>query len=189
VASPDPDAGGMPGLAYRGGRAIHTMSWPPDYHHHRRELEAAVAIAGDGSIGMRGGLPWHLPAELHHFKRVTEGRILVMGRKTWQSLPGPLPGRGIRVLSHSDPLSPEAEWHTHLPTALQGRVTVAGGAGVYRQALPLLQALWLTRVDCSPGGDTRLELDLGDWKTLGEWHRPADERNAYSFTVSLLHPQ
>jgi len=164
------------------------MNWPPDYQTHCREREAAVAIAGDGSIGMRGGLPWHLPAELHHFKRVTQGRTLVMGRKTGQSLPGALPGRKIRVLSHSDPLSPEVEWHADLPLALQGRVTVAGGAGVYRQALPLLQALWLTRVDCRPGGDTRLRLDLRDWKAVGEWHRPADEQNAYSFTVSLLHP-
>lgn len=53
-------------------------------------------MAKDGSIGMQGGLPWHLPAELHHFKRVTEGRAVVMGRKTWQSLPGPLTGEGGR---------------------------------------------------------------------------------------------
>ena len=164
------------------------MSWPPDYQAHRREREGAVAIARDGSIGIRGGLPWHLPAELHHFKRATQDRILVMGRKTWQSLPGPLPGRSIRVLSRSAPVSPEAEWHADLSLALQGQVTLAGGAGVYLQGLPLLQALWLTRVDCRPNGDTRLELDLRDWKTLGEWHRPADARNAHSFTVSLLHP-
>jgi dihydrofolate reductase len=160
----------------------------PDYHLHRREREGALAIAGDGSIGIRGGLPWHLPAELHHFKRVTQDRILVMGRKTWQSLPGPLPGRKIRVLSRSAIVSPEVEWHADLSLALQGRVTLAGGAGVYLQGLPLLQALWLTQVDCRPGGDTRLELDLRDWKTMGEWHRPADGRNAHSFTVSLLHP-
>ena len=164
------------------------MSWPPDYTAHRRSLEGALAIAKDGSIGMQGGLPWHLPAELHHFKRVTEDRAVVMGRKTWQSLPAPLTGRSIRVLSKSTIDSPDVEWYTDLALSLQGRVTVAGGAGVYMQSLSMLQALWLTRVDCSPGGDTKLELDLQGWQCMGKWHRPADGKNPLSFTVHLLHP-
>lgn len=123
-----------------------------------------AAIGQGGVIGAGGQLPWHLPEDLKHFKRLTTGKPVIMGRKTWLSLPPqfrPLPGRTNIVLSAGgwQPDVPGVLMATSLQHALQQagsvpEVMVIGGAQVYALALPLAHRLELTEVDVAvPGGD------------------------------------
>jgi dihydrofolate reductase len=129
------------------------------------ELALIAAVARDGAIGRDGQMPWHLPEDLSHFRRVTMGCPVLMGRRTWASLPPrfrPLPGRRNVVLTR-DPAwhADGAEVASSLQSALalvQGheRVFVIGGGELYAQALPLAQTLVLTEIDLLvPDADTR----------------------------------
>lgn len=138
-----------------------------------------LAIADDGTIGHAGGIPWTIPEDLKRFKALTTGHAVIMGRKTWESLPDkvrPLPDRRNIVVSRdANYRAPGASlWHS-LETALHwarfGTVQddpigpfVIGGAEIYRESLPLATRIYMTRVRCSPGGDTRLDLDLAGWQ-------------------------
>lgn len=118
-------------------------------------------------IGRDGQLPWHLPADLQRFKQLTLGQTLLMGRKTWQSIGRPLPGRRIIVLSR-DPAF-QAEGCTvvaDLPSGIAASQTpelfICGGSEIYRQALPLAQRLYLTELLRDVSGDTFFpELPVG----------------------------
>ena len=128
-----------------------------------RELVLVAAVGSNGALGRRGALPWHLPEDLRHFRTVTRGHVVLMGRRTWTSLPGVLPERHHIVLSR-DPtlrLPPGVERATSLQDALQRAAArdpaprVVGGAEVYRATLPLATTLWLTEVDIHvPDADT-----------------------------------
>ena len=112
---------------------------PPAMTAH---LTLVVAIDRDNGIGIDNQMPWHLPHDLAHFKRVTLGKPVNMGRKTFDSIGRPLPGRRNIVISRGDALSHDAEWVNSLDAALtlvsaETEVMVIGGAEVYRQALPL----------------------------------------------------
>jgi len=129
------------------------------------QLILIAAVARNGVIGKDGGMPWHLPADLQHFKRLTLGHPILMGRRTWESLGRPLPGRRNIVISRQpDWHADGAEHAASLPAALQ-RVSgdplafVIGGAKLYTQALPLADALELTKIDHDFDGDTRFP----DW--------------------------
>ncbi len=120
-----------------------------------------AAVAGNGVIGRGNGLIWHLPADLAHFKRVTLGHPILMGRKTWESIGRPLPGRRNIVISR-DPgyIARGAESAGSLQQALAlctdvPEVFVVGGAQIYAEALPLAQQLWLTEIHAEPQGDAR----------------------------------
>ena len=126
-----------------------------------------AAVAQDGTIGHQGRLPWHLSADLKRFKRLTLGHAVIMGRKTFASIGKPLPGRRNLVLTRqsSAPLPAGVTACASLDTALafcrEQRESIAfiiGGAEVYRQALPLADQLFLTRVPLTPGGDTRFPV-------------------------------
>lgn len=126
-------------------------------------LTIIVAIARDGAIGHRGDLLWHLRADLRHFKEKTLGGAVIMGRRTWESLPkGALPGRRNIVISRRENFeAPGAIVCRDLPSAIsaaEGLDTyIIGGAQVYNQALPLATCLELTRVDADfPEADTRM---------------------------------
>ena len=117
------------------------------------QLILIAAVARNGMIGKDGGMPWHLPADLQHFKRLTLGHPILMGRRTWDSLGRPLPGRRNIVISRRpDWQAAGAEHAESLEAALQ-RVAgdalafVIGGAQLYAQALPLADALELTEID------------------------------------------
>ena len=151
-----------------------------------------VARADNGVIGRDGGLPWHLPADLRHFKSVTMGTPMVMGRRTFDSLPGLLPGRRHIVLTR-DPA-----WHGEgaevvgsvgqaLERAAEPRVSVIGGAEIFGLFLPLADEVALTEVHVAAEGDTRLPpFDPGDWREVARQDHPAEGgRPAYSF-VTLL---
>lgn len=118
-----------------------------------------AAVARNGVIGRAGGLPWHMPEDLARFKELTMGGTLVMGRRTFESIGRPLPGRRTVVLTRRSGWSAAGvDTAASLPDALEmageGEVYVVGGAEVYRQALDVADALEITEVDREPDGDT-----------------------------------
>ena len=131
------------------------------------------AQARGGVIGADGGLPWHLPEDLARFKTLTTGATVVMGRATWESLPGavrPLPGRRKVVLSRRPGFrAPGATVATSLEEALAGAsgdVWVIGGASVYRSALPLADLAVVTEIDAAYDGDTLAPEPGPDWEPV-----------------------
>lgn len=124
-------------------------------------LALVVACARDRVIGAGGGMPWHEPEDLRHFKAVTLGHAVIMGRTTWASIGRPLPGRRNLVLSRSAGFAPaRAEVFAGLAEAIaaaraggDGEPRVIGGAQVYAQALPLATTLHLTEIDLAVAGD------------------------------------
>ena len=135
-----------------------------------------AAVARNGVIGLGGGLPWHLPDDLRRFKELTFGHVLVMGRKTYESIGHPLPERTTVVVTRNaawDPHSSEVriaesvEDAIEVAAALDPEVFVVGGAQVYAEALRLADRLELTWVDAEPDGDTRFpEVDWDEWREL-----------------------
>ncbi len=150
-------------------------------------ITCIVAMAENRVIGRDGDLPWRLPADLKRFKRVTMGHTLVMGRKTWESIGRPLPGRTSVVLTKQvDYEVPEGvRVAASMDEALAGsagedEVFVIGGASVYAEALPRADRLVLTLVRTTSEGDVRFpDLEERDWEIVGEEDRPADERNPH----------
>lgn len=137
-------------------------------------------------------MPWHLPGELQHFKAVTMGKPIVMGRKTWESIGRPLPGRQNIVISRNqDYLAEGADCVTSLQQALKvangEEVMVIGGGELYSQALPLANRMILTWVDCFPEADTFFpSWDTAEWHEISRQAKPADERNAHACEVVTL---
>ena len=138
-------------------------------------LGLVVAVAANGVIGADGGLPWRLPEDLAHFKRLTLGHVLVMGRATYDSIGRPLPGRTTVVVTRQEDWSAPGVRVAHsVPTALElagalgGRVYVVGGAAVYAEALGLVDELVVSHVAAAPAGDTYLpEVDWSAWQETG----------------------
>ena len=134
-------------------------------------ISIIAAVARNGVIGHEGRMPWHLPEELAHFKAVTMGHALVMGRSTFESIGRVLPGRRTIVLTR-DPAwqhpGVEAAHSFAEAVSLAGpadEVFVAGGAQVYAAALPVTDALVMTWVDAEPEGDTYFpQVDWDDWR-------------------------
>ena len=155
-----------------------------------------IAAAGEnGVIGRDGGMPWHLPADLAYFKRVTMGKPLLMGRRTYESIGRPLPGRLNLVLSRNPDYRPEGCRRVgSLEEAVRQAVSsgarelmVAGGGGVYAEALPIADRVLLTRIHATPSGDTYFpELDPDEWEEVSREERPADDRNPVVLTFLEL---
>ncbi len=155
----------------------------------RPALCLVAAVAENGVIGRGNRLPWHLPADLAHFKRLTLDKPILMGRRTWESLPGRLPRRRHIVLTR-DP-GYRAEGCTlvrSLDEAIAAvgdapELMVVGGASVYAAALPRAARLYLTLVHVRVVGDTCFPVwDQGDWCEVGRSEHPADARNDYAMT-------
>ena len=153
-----------------------------------------VAMDEAGLIGADNGLPWRLPNDLKHFKRVTWGKPIVMGRRTFESIGRALPGRDNIVLTR-DPAfqAPGCRVVHTLEAALAAaadaaEVMVIGGADIYRQALPLTARIYLTRVHGRFRGDTYFPGDLaaGEWAEVCGAEQPADERNAHAHRFCVL---
>jgi len=133
------------------------------------------AEAADRIIGSNGSIPWRLPEEQQHFKRLTMGGIVVMGRGTWESLPAsvrPLPGRrNIVVTRQASYDAPGAEVVSSVEDALKlagdDDVWVAGGASIYEQALPFADRVVRTRVHVEAEGDTRAPVLDASWTMVG----------------------
>ena len=157
-----------------------------------QELGLIAAIARNGVIGRDGGLPWRLPEDLKHFKRTTLGHCLIMGRKTWESLPGVLPGRRCVVVSRDPAYRAEgAEVVANLDAALAvaravpgEKAIVAGGAQLYALALPRVQRMWLTRIDAEVEGDVVFpRWAESAWERVGAVEHPADARHPHDFCI------
>lgn len=155
-------------------------------------LELVVAAARNGVIGRDNGLPWRLPGDLAYFKQLTMGHPILMGRRTWDSIGRPLPGRLNLVLSRDRALRLEGARVVHTigeaiaAAAGAPRLMVIGGAELFRMALPDASVLHLTEVDADVEGDVRFpDWTPGEWREVRREAHPADARNdhAYSFVT------
>jgi dihydrofolate reductase len=156
-------------------------------------LTLIVAAAENDVIGRDGDLPWHLPADLRFFKETTTGHAVVMGRRTWDSFVGALPGRRNIVLTRNQELTIDgADVVTTLDAAMQRAgeddVYIAGGGEIYRMALPMADRILLTRVHVRAEGETTFPvLDDSIWVRTSSTRHEADDRHecAYTFEVWL----
>lgn len=135
-----------------------------------------------GVIGRNGEMPWRLGSDLRRFKRMTMGGTLLMGRRTYDSIGRPLPGRRTIVITRNDGWSePGVERAASPDEALvlagQCRAYVVGGAEIYQQLLPLCDELWLTRVWSQTPGDTILRIDLSHFQLIEQTRHPASARD------------
>lgn len=159
----------------------------------RPSLFAVVAQTDQRVIGLGGGMPWHLPADLRHFKALTLGQPCVMGRKVWDSLGGkPLPGRLNIVLTRQTGFQAPGAVVVHCAQeALDAagdapQIAIIGGEEIYRLYLPQLGRIERTLIHAELTGDTFFP-ELGDeWEVVAERHRPADENNRYDLTFQTL---
>jgi len=157
----------------------------------RPPITMVVARARNGVIGRDGTLPWHLPADLRRFKALTMGSVMVMGRKTFESLPGLLPGRRHIVITR------EASWKAdgaEVAHSVEGALNIAGdepvsvigGAEIFALFLPLADRIELTEVLADIPGDTMMAdpRDSGSWRETGcEEHEAADGRPPFRFVT------
>ncbi|MBP6580256.1 MAG: dihydrofolate reductase [Sphingomonadales bacterium] len=149
-----------------------------------------AARADNGVIGVDGDLPWRIPADLRHFKQITKGRPMIMGRKTFDSLPGLLEGRRHIVLTRDADWEEEGAEVAHsvdeaLKLANGPHVCVIGGAEIYRLFLPHADRIELTEVKANPAGDTVLEpFDMSVWRELMRVANPAENgQPAFDFVT------
>lgn len=154
-----------------------------------KTVTLVAAMARDRVIGLRGAMPWHLPAELAHFKVTTMGRSLVMGRKTWDSIGRALPGRQNIVVTRDVTLkAPGCDVAHSLEQAIEmadsDEVMVIGGGNLYSQALPMAGRMVLTHIDSEAEGDTWFpQWDRAEWITVSREHFAADIRNGLAYDI------
>lgn len=161
--------------------------------HRSPVVSLIVAMTPAGIIGRDHHLPWHLPDDLRRFKALTLGKPVVMGRRTFESIGRPLPGRRNIVLSRHAAGLPAAvvvvrDWPAALAAAADApEIMVIGGAEVYALALPAAQRLYLTVVHAEIAGDVRFPgIDEREWREVERSERAADERHAYALTYRVL---
>lgn len=152
-----------------------------------------VALDRGRVIGRDGGLPWHLPADLQHFKAITLGKPIIMGRRTHESIGRVLPGRRNLVVSRQPGYTaPGCECYASLATALAAcadcaEAMVVGGAALYAEALALADRLYLTEVEADVSGDVHFPAwDAAAWRELECEAHAADARHAYAYRFRLL---
>ncbi|MEM9057664.1 MAG: type 3 dihydrofolate reductase [Pseudomonadota bacterium] len=156
-------------------------------------VSIVVARARNGVIGAGNALPWRLPADLKHFRRVTLGKPVIMGRKTWESIGKPLADRRNIVISRNPAFAAAgAETADSIEAALAmvadaRDVMVIGGADIYREALPYVTRMYVTEVHADIKGDTVFpEFDITDWREARRADHPADEANAHAYSFVVL---
>jgi dihydrofolate reductase len=163
-------------------------------------IAIVVARAANGVIGRDGGLPWRLKSDMAWFKASTMGKPILMGRKTWESLPKrPLPGRLNVVLSRDDSFDPQgAVYSDDFSEALAiareqaaddgaAEVCVIGGEALFAAALPKAKRLYLTEVQAEVDGDARFpDFDEGEWREVFREAHPAGEDDDHAFVLRVL---
>ncbi|HXH03746.1 MAG TPA: type 3 dihydrofolate reductase [Candidatus Competibacteraceae bacterium] len=157
------------------------------------KLTLVVAVARNGVIGRNNGLPWHLPNDLKFFKQTTLGKPVIMGRKTYQSIGRPLPGRQNIVVTHDPEFqAPGCQVVLSLDAALKAaapapEVMLIGGASLYAQTLPRAERIYLTWVDAEPQGDAWFpELEPEQWREVWREDHPADAHHEHAYSFRLL---
>ena len=156
-------------------------------------LSLIVAAGEHNEIGKDGRMPWHLPADLKHFKEVTLGKPVIMGRRTHESIGKALPGRRNIVVTRNASYTAEGCEIAHsLREALEfagnkTEIMIIGGAALYRETLPLAERIYLTRVAGRFEADTYFPaLNPKEWQEKQRLHRPADDRNARACDFIVL---
>ena len=151
-----------------------------------------VAASQNGVIGKNNRLPWKLPADLKRFKQLTMGHPVIMGRKTFESIGKPLPGRTNIVVTHQAGFQACGALAAHsLEEALRlcentEEVSVIGGASIYEQALPLADRIYLTLIHQDFEGDTTFRWDKYQWKELSRQDFQPDANNPYPYSFLTL---
>ncbi len=159
-----------------------------------KSVHAIVAVASDWAIGRQGDLLCHLPADMKHFKEVTMGHSIIMGRKTFESFPRrPLPGRqNIVITRNADWQYPGVTVVHSLDEAIASAETdivfIIGGAQVYEQALPRVDVLHLTQIHARWASADAFfpALNMDQWQEVSREHHMSDHRNAYEFDFITL---
>ena len=156
-------------------------------------LSIIAALAENRVIGRDNQLPWRLPADLAHFKRLTMGKPIIMGRRTWESLPGLLPHRThLVVTSDDDYQAPGAHVVHSINEAIEfagdaEEMMVVGGARLYAQTIPLATRMYLTYVHQYIDGDTRFPgFDEAEWVQVSSERHNADDRNPHDYSFVEL---
>ena len=160
-------------------------------------ISLIAAVAKNRAIGKDNQLLWHLPEDLRHFRDTTRGKPVIMGRKTWESIPDafrPLPGRhNIVVTRNTDYAAPGATLAGSLEEAIaqagdENEIFVIGGAELYRQALPIADRLHLTEVDQAYEGDAFFpEIQAEDWQELSRQRQKNESGLVFSFVEYHRH--
>ena len=163
------------------------------------KLSLICAMAENRVIGRNNSLPWHLSEDLKYFKRTTMGNCIIMGRKTWESIGRPLPGRTNIVITSNPDLEAEgARVVGSLPAAIKlaesisimdgsEEAFVIGGAGIYQAALPLANRFHLTRVHAQVEGDTLLaDFDETQWQEVDRQDFQHTDSNPYDYSICIL---
>lgn len=154
-------------------------------------LSLIVAVAKDNVIGGDNKLLWHLPADLKHFKNVTMDHSIIMGRKTFESIGKPLPGRKNIVVTRQQDYEAKGCIVVHnLQQAINGcekeqETFIIGGADIFRQSIPAADRIYLTRIDQEFDGDVFFpELNFSEWKLVKYVKHHADEKNKYDYSFA-----
>lgn len=158
------------------------------------DISFVVAVSRNGVIGVAGGLPWHISSDLKRFKEITLGKPVIMGRKTWDSLPmKPLPGRRNIVVTRQQDFAAEGAEVSHTAAAalkLAGEVPeicIIGGGEIYRQFMDKATRIYLTEIDIDVAGDTHMpRFAAAAWKEVQREAHSAGPRDSAGFTLRVL---
>ncbi len=157
------------------------------------QLSIIVAMANNRVIGNQNQLPWHLPADLKHFKALTLGKAVIMGRKTYESIGKPLPQRRNIIISRQTSFAvPDCEIVHSLQQALtliknEPEGMIIGGNQIFLAALPMTTRIYLTVIHHNFAGDVVFpELDMSEWQEISHEDHAANEKNLYSFSFITL---
>lgn len=149
-----------------------------------------VAHARQNVIGFMGDMPWSLPADLKHLKELTTGNTIIMGRKTFETLKKPLPNRRNVVLTSNQNFSAEGFDVIHSIEeieSLPGKVFIFGGSTIYKQAMHLVDEMYITVIDASFAGDTFFpSYDINQWTVESKIKGIQDDKNRYPHTFFQL---
>ncbi|QCT19832.1 type 3 dihydrofolate reductase [Jejubacter calystegiae] len=155
-------------------------------------ISLIAALAADRVIGMENAMPWSLPADLAWFKRNTLDKPVVMGRRTWESIGRPLPGRLNIVISRNPGDDARVTWVSTPEEAIAAcgeapEIMVIGGGKIYQHFLPQAQRLYLTHIDAEVEGDTHFpEYEPDEWQSVFSEFHDADESNSHSYCFEVL---
>lgn len=152
-------------------------------------ISLLVAMDNTRLIGKNNDLPWHLPADLAYFKRVTMGNKIVMGRKTYESIGHPLPGRENIIITRNTELQVDGCKVIHTPMEIlelnssqEDEIFVIGGAEIFKEILPFADRLYITAIDETFEGDTYFpEVNSKDWSLISKEKGVRDEKNPFDY--------
>ncbi|KAA1151789.1 type 3 dihydrofolate reductase [Pseudoalteromonas sp. FUC4] len=158
-------------------------------------ISMIAAMANNRVIGLDNKMPWHLPADLQHFKKVTTGKPVIMGRKTFESIGRPLPGRRNIIITRNSEYTAKGIEVVTTPDAALELVTTAeevmiiGGGNIYEQFLPKAERLYLTFIDLDVEGDTQFPdyNKVANWNVKKEQENLPDEKNKSSYKFVTLY--